>query len=111
MTTIALQHKLRAITLPAVNWKAVYVLGIPALAMMLVFYAYSINKLTGGSYVIKNYHKEISQLQTENNSLEASAANSGVMGNAQARAHYLGFEKTTQVKYIEVGEGALAQAK
>lgn len=111
MTTIALQHKLKSVALPAVNWRAVYLLGIPALFLMLVFYAYSINKLTGGSYAIKDYNRQISRLEAENNSLEANAAASFVMGSAETRASQLGFEKTTQVTYIEIAPAALASAK
>ena len=111
MTTIALQHKVKAITLPAVNLKAVYVLGLGGLLLMIIFYAYAVNSLTGGSYVIKSYNKEIGKLEAQNASLEASVAAAGFMGSVQAEARYLGFEKTTQVRYIEVKEGALAKAK
>lgn len=111
MTTIAIQHKLRAISLPAVNLKAIYFFGVMALFLMLVFYAYSINVLTGGSYVIKNYNKEISKLQSQNNALEAGQASNGFMGNVLSRARQLNFEKTTQVEYIEVAPASLAKAK
>ncbi len=111
MTTIALQHKLKTITLPAVNFRAVYLIGLTGLFLMLVFYVYSINMLTGGSYVIKNYNATFSQLQQENATLEANFAASGFMGQAQQKARQLGFEKTTQVTYIEVVGGGLARAK
>lgn len=111
MTTIALQHKLRAISLPAVNFKFVYMLAVVVLFLMLVFYVYSINTLTGGSYVIKGYNKTVDQLQQENNSLEAGFAASGFMGSAQQKARVMGFEKTTQVTYIEIMGGDLAQAR
>lgn len=111
MTTIALQYKLKAISLPAVNYKFVYMFAIAILFLMLGFYVYSINTLTGGSYVIKGYNKTIDQLQQENNSLEAGFAASGFMGFAQQKARELGFEKTTQVTYIEIVGGGLAQAR
>lgn len=111
MTTIALQHKLKAITLPAINWQVMYLVGIPVLFLMLVFYIYSINVLTGGSYVIKSYNKQITSLQDENDVLETSVAASGLLGSAQEKARELGFEKTTQVTYIEIIGNSLAKAQ
>ncbi len=111
MTTIALQHKLKSATLPAVNLRMVYLIGIPMLFLMLVFYIYSINVLTGGSYVIKNYNKQIAALQDENAALQTRFAASDFMGMVQSKAGGLGFEKTAQVTYIEVIGNALAQAK
>lgn len=111
MTTIALQHKLKSITLPVINFRAMYLIGIPALFLMLVFYIYSINALTGGSYVIKSYNKQINSLEQENNLLEAGFAASGFMGSVQDQARQLGFEKTTQVTYIEVIGNSLVRAQ
>lgn len=111
MTTIALQHKVKAITLPTVNFKAVYAFGFISLMLMVIFYAYAVNSLIGGSYVIKSYNKEIGKLETQNASLEGSVAAAGFMGNVQTQARYLGFEKTTQVRYIEITSTALAKAK
>ena len=63
MTTIALGHKslqrrVGVVTLPSINIKKVYLLVGLLLLAALVFYVYSINMLTGGSYAIKNYNKE-----------------------------------------------------
>lgn len=117
MTTIALKHKSvqhsasRTLSLPVINVKFVYLCGVIALVVASVFYAYGINALTGGSYAIKSYNKEITRLQQENTNLEGGFAAAGFMGDMQQKALQLNFEKTTQVKYIEVGANTLAQAK
>ena len=116
MTTLALGYraihsKVRSVALPAINIKMVYLFGIFAVVLMLVFYVYAINTLTGGSYAIKNYHKQIDSLEQENKILEAGFAASGFMGSVEQQAHRLGFEKTTQVTYIEIMGNSLAQAR
>jgi len=116
MTTLALRqrsasHLVKSLALPGINWKLVYGFGIGALLLLLVFYIYCINTLTGGSYLIKNYNKEIQALQVQNSNLEAGFALSGFMGTVQEKAKELSFEKTTQVTYIEIVGPSLAKAQ
>lgn len=111
MTTLALQHKLKSVALPTINVKSLYLVGIPVLFLMLVFYIYSINVLTGGSYMIKGYNKQMAALQDENAALQTRFAASDFMGTVQDKTSNLGFEKTTQVTYIEVVGNSLAQAR
>ncbi len=116
MTTLALNYrainnKIKSATMPKINWKLFYAVSVGSAFLMLVFYIYAINTLTGGSYVIKNYNKELVKLEQENVALQASVASSGFMGSVQERARELNFEKTTQVTYIEVIGNSLAKAQ
>lgn len=114
MTTLTLSYKavqsrVASINLFKINWKIVYFLGILFCFSMVVFYVLLVNQLTGGTYVIKSYNKQIITLINENKSLEDSFAESGFLGNVQEKTKELSFEKTTQVKYVQILENSLAQ--
>jgi hypothetical protein len=116
MTTIALTYrgihqKVKSLSLPAIHWKLVSLLGILFFVAMLVSYVFLVNQLTRGVYLIKNYNKEISALSKENRLLETHFAESGFLGKVTQQAKSLNFEKTTQVTYIQVLDSPLAQAK
>ena len=107
MTTLALRanalhHKLKSVSIPSVPWKVVYPLGMLLLAGTLVFYIYSINALTQGSYLIKNYHTQMDSLLTENKNLQTDFAQTGFLGNIQEKVNQLNFEKTTRVTYVQI---------
>lgn len=116
MTAIALsyqtvQHKIQSISLPKVNWKMFYVFGILASLMMLVSYVFFVNQLTRGSYLIKQYEKEMSQLIDKTNVLESGADQTGLLNTVMDRAYVLGFEKTNNITYVQIlKENSLAKA-
>lgn len=116
MTTItlsyrAIQNKVKLISLPKINWKLVYIFGILLCLLLAVFYIFSINKLTYGTYLIKNYNKEIIQLSKENKALEADFAKIGFLDQIHKEVKNLGFEKPSQIKYIEIINTSLAKAR
>lgn len=119
MTTIALsyhrvqknlQAKLSSINLPAVNWKAVCILGFFMILALLVFYVWQINALTRGYYLTNTYEKQISNLSEENKNLQISFAESSFMGQALEKIKALNFQKTTSVKYIQLLDSAAEAA-
>ncbi len=116
MTTIALSvrginHRFKSLSLPIFNWKAIYGLAIAVLAVMLVVYVVLINGLTQGSYLIKNYNKQMDTLLTQNEDLQTSFAESGFLGNVQAEVQAMSFEKTTQITYVQILDNSLGMAK
>ena len=116
MTTVALTYrgihqKVKALSLPTLNWKLISLLGILFLVAMLVSYVFLVNELTKGVYLIKNYNKELSSLTKIHKVLETNFAESGFLGKVTQRAKTLNFEKTTQVTYVQLLDNTLAQAK
>ena len=79
--------------------------------LLLIFYAWQINGLTRGSYLVSSYEKQISQLTEENKNLEVSFAESSFLGQALQKIQDLNFEKVTTVKYIQILDNSVAKAK
>ena len=118
MTTLALSyraisHKISSVNLPKIkiNWKIVYSSGILLSLLMLVFYVYLVNGLTMGTYLIRNYDKEINLLLDENKILENSFTKISLFKQVTDKAKELSFEKTTNIKYVQIIESSLAKAK
>ncbi len=105
----SLQAKIDAIEMPVINWKAVCVAGFFMCLALLVFYVWQINALTGGSYLVNDYQKQISKLSEENKNLQISFAENSFLGQALGKIHALNFQKTTSVKYIQVTDNFLAK--
>lgn len=115
MTTLArsvLRVKAIALPMPKINWQKFYIFSIACLIcvsiILLVFYVFGINQLTKGSYLIQNYEKKINVLSAESGGLQMSFAESSFLGGTQDRVKQLSFEKTTEVKYIQVLDNSLA---
>ena len=112
MTTTTLSYSnARHFNLPHINWRAFYSLVLMMSFLMLVFYVFSINKLTAGSYLISKYEKEASILGGEQKTLETNFAESDFLFEVNRKASELGFEKTSGVRYIQIMEDKLASAK
>ncbi|KKP32338.1 MAG: hypothetical protein UR22_C0013G0010 [Parcubacteria group bacterium GW2011_GWC2_32_10] len=118
MTTLAYslsKVKTISLALPEINWKKFYIIGvlmtISLIFLSLLFYVFGVNELTKGSYLIKNYQKEITKLSAENARLETNFAEIGFLENVQEKAKDLSFEKTKEVKYIQIVGGELVSAK
>lgn len=95
-----------------INWKIVCTIEFFAVCLLLVFYAFAVNKLTGGAYLIKNYSRQIEALSKENRNLEVNFAETSFLGSVEQRAKDLSFEKTTSVKYVPIlADAVLAKAK
>ncbi len=116
MTTLtlgyrAINHKIKLISFPRINWKIVYLSGILLSLSMLISYVFLVNELTHGTYLIKNYEKEINILFQENRILETNSTKVGLLGQVMEKAKELGLEKTTNIKYVQIIESTLAKAK
>lgn len=115
MTTLTLaaksaQSRIKSISLPSINWKAMYAVGILLVLMMAVSYIFLINQLTEGVYLIKKYNKEVSSLYKENDVLESQLARVNIMENLIAKTKELSFEKTKDITYLQIIESPLAKA-
>lgn len=116
MTTIALKqrllnHKIRSLSLPLVNWKGILASSIALLVALMAWYVISINEMTKGAYLIKQHDKDISALSYKNQSLHMSLAQTDELSRMLARAQAAGFEKTSSVTYMEIFDSSFAQAK
>jgi hypothetical protein len=103
-----IQSKINFIDFPAVNWKAVCLLGFFMGLALLVFYVWQINDLTRGFYLINSYEKQISKLSDENKNLEISFAESSFLGQALVKIQALNFQKVTSAKYIQIPDNSVA---
>lgn len=120
MTTTALRfqsihrtmhRKITSLQVVKINWKAIYLLALGLCAIMIVFYVFAINQLTQGSFLIKNYNKEIKSLLAENRDLQADFAENSFWGGVYNQAKELNFERTPSVTYIKILQNSLAEAK
>ena len=103
-----IKTKINSAKLPEMNWKIVCMAGVLACWLLLIFYAYQISSLTGGTYLISKYEKEISQLSRESNNLEVSFAESSFLGQVLAETQAMNFQKTTSVRYIQILDTSFA---
>ena len=101
MTTLAINF----------NWKMVCIMGFSMVCSLLILYAFLINELTGGTYLVRNYGNQIEALSQDSKNLEVSFAKTGFLGLVEQKAKELNFEKTTSVKYIQILDASLAKAK
>ncbi len=104
-----MQSRVRSIEFPAINWRAVCVIGFFACLVLLVFYVWQVNALTGGSYLVNDYQKQISKLSDENKNLQISFAESSFLGQAVEKIQAMNFQKTASVTYIQVPDNYLAK--
>jgi hypothetical protein len=102
MTTTALN------SLRQVNWKIVCFAGFFMALALLVFYAWQVNELTRGYYLVNSYEKQISKLSVENKNLQVSFAENSFLGQVEQKTKALSFVKTTSVKYIQIPDSAVA---
>jgi|SRR3989344_421415 len=107
----AIQNKVTSIQAIKINWKLLYFLAFMCSLAMLVFYVFGVNQLIQGTYLIKNYNKEIKNLLAENRSLEVVGTEASFLGLTQAKAQELSFQKSTDITYVHVLESSLAKAK
>jgi len=115
MVTTSLSYraigKTRLINLPVVNWNFMLILSALICFLLFVFYIFSINQITQGTYLIKNYNKEIINLSKENKTINVSFLKTGPLDQVHQKAKELGFEKTIQIKYVEISDNSLAKAE
>lgn len=110
-TTLKLQKKLEVVSLPVVNWKVLFIVGLIMMSIFLVFYVLQVNNMMKNQFIINSYDKKINQLSQENKNLQISFAEGSYMGQILQKAQNLNFEKVTSVKYIQVLENTFTAAK
>jgi len=103
--------KARPIEIPQVNWIKLCGMGIALCAALLLFYIYQINVLTGKTYLMGKYEDTIKEISAANKKLEVSFAENSFLGNVTQKAQSFNLRKTTSIKYIQVSDSALAEAK
>ena len=120
MTTLALNYsklhkniraRVGSAALFAINWKIIFALAFLGMFVFLIFYAWQINSLTRGAYLINSYQNEINKLSEENKNLQISFAEDSFLGQALSQAEDMNLVKTTSVKYIQVLDNSVASAK
>jgi len=102
--------KASAISIPMIPWKTVSILAGAAAVALLVLYVYWVMQLTQGAFLIKNYNKELGVLSQENRALEADFAKANIGDTIVQRAHELSFQRSTDIKYLQIIEQAVAKA-
>lgn len=116
MSAIAIRYhqvanRVKAVALPAVNWKFLYAMGVGMALALLVVYVWQINALTGGTYLLKDYNKQLDALTKENAALQQKFAQTDFLGSTMSQARELNFEKITEVTYLQILDDSLASAK
>src|SRR3989344_4973308 len=114
MTTLTLniksaQDKISSLEVKRLNFKIIYLLGIFTIIFMLFLYVFLVNNLTGGVYLIKNYNKELNLISNQNKTLETNFAKINFLNNISEGAKAMSFEKTKNIKYIQILENSLAK--
>ncbi len=104
-------RKINLENLLKINWTFMYSIGIFLCLVLVFFYVFRVNQLTLGVNVIKEDMAKIDVLSEQGRMLETSFVESGFLGRAQATAKDLGFEKTTNVSYIQIMQNSLAKAR
>ena len=94
----------------SINWKVFYFLGICFFLLALVFYIFLVIELTNGAHLIKSYNKEINMLLQDNGKLQANFAEASFLGKVQERVQQMNFEKTREVRYLNISDSSLAKA-
>lgn len=107
MTTILLSYRVMgrrvsSISFPRFNWKMFYLLAALLSLCLLIFYVYSVNKITANILVVKNYNKQVEELSRENRMLQADLEQFSFWGKIMVGAKELSFEKTTNIKYLQM---------
>lgn len=105
------QRKVESAQVPQVNWAKFCLIGFAFCILLLIFYIYQINVLTRETYFISSYKNDINEILQANKKLEVNFAENSFLGEVLDRVQALDFEKTTSVKYIQVLDASLANAK
>ena len=109
MTTLTLSYS--SINFPKINWKVYCLCGFSMILSLSIFYVFSINNMTNGTYLIKDYQRQIDNLLVENKTLEQGFAQTSFMGIIGEKTQEMSFEKVKEVKYIQILEASVAKIK
>lgn len=93
------------------KWKIFFFAGLATLGFCWFLHAYVLNQLTKGTYLMQDYEKRIEILSQERKNLKIAFAESGFMGSIEQKTRELNFEKTTEIKYIQILDNSVAVKK
>jgi len=109
MTILTLAHssinkKANFFSFPKINWKTYCLCGFLISLSLAILYVFGINHMIQGSYLIKEYQRQIETLSKENKVLEADFAKTSFMGTIREKTQAMSFEKVKKVKYMQILE-------
>jgi hypothetical protein len=93
------------------NWDKVCFVGFILCSLLLFFYIYQINILTSGTYLISKNKSSIGEISKENKELEVLFAENNYLEKILSRIEDSDFQKTVSIKYIQIMDNSLANAK
>jgi len=97
--------------MPQINWSKLCVFGIILATGLLLFYVYQINVLTKKTYLVAKHEAAIDEISQANRRLQIEFAENSLLGQVPQKALLLSLQKSTDVKYIQVSDSSLADAK
>ncbi len=104
-------NRINSFSLAAIKWKVFLFFGALIIGALSIFYIFEMNSLINGTYLIKNYQKQLDGVLAENKNLEVGFAKTGFMGTIKEKTQELNFEKVKEVKYIQILDASVAKAQ
>jgi len=113
MTTLNLSYsfaskKVKSLNFLKINWKIYCFIAFSIALSLAVFYVLEVNYMIRGSYLIKDYQKQLESISQTSKILESNFAKTGFVGIVGEKAQELSFEKVEKVKYIEILDASFA---
>jgi len=84
------------------NLKLCILFGIIFIIALLGLYVFQVNDVARGTYLIKQYERQLSVIAQENSGLKINFSKSNSLDNIEALAKSLDFEKAGGAKYIQI---------
>ena len=103
-----LSLNLPVIAKKSLSLRSFWVFSVIFLFTLLFFYVFQVTILARSTDLIKNYQSRINELSRDNASLEISLAKQNSLVNIKTLVQNLNFEKTDQVRYLQILEGQVA---
>lgn len=103
-------HGMMQVRMPGILMgAAAKTLLVAAIVSMAIGYYFQMSSLTTGGYEISKIEKQKAALLEENDALRNEVASYQSMTNVQKRLESSGMVKATNIKYIKIQEGSVAQ--
>lgn len=108
LTYLSSHSKINFLGFSTIKQKTFFFFAFLIIAVLSIFYVLEMNSLINGSYLIKNYQKQLGLVLAESKNLEVDFAKTGFMGTIKEKTQQLNFEKVKEVKYIQILETSVA---
>lgn len=105
------QNKAKIMGCFSENWDKVCFVGFILCSLLLFFYIYQINILISGTYFISKDKLLIEEVSKENKRLEVLFAENNYLEEILSKIENSDFQKTVSIKYIQILDNSLANAK